>query len=91
MSLSFLFVLLFISLRTCGSPLTAALQTLSSMYCRVDRINNPIGLMLLCDTAFGKMYECPRDQYMTKAQTHSLHLPFSFSLSVPSSYYLSQF
>ncbi len=41
----------------------ADIMTLSSNYCRVTS-SAPEGLMLLCDTALGKQYECPRDQYM---------------------------
>jgi len=43
----------------------ADIMSLSSSYCRVDR-QNPVGCMLLFDTALGKMYECPRDEYMDK-------------------------
>jgi len=43
----------------------ADIMTLSSNYCRVTA-QSPVGLMLLCDTALGKQYECPRDKYMDK-------------------------
>jgi len=43
----------------------ADIMTLSSVYCRVTR-DNPIGFMLLVDTALGEMYECPKDKYMDK-------------------------
>ena len=44
----------------------ADIMTLSSMYCRTSP-SSPVGFMLLCDTALGKTYEAPRDQYMDKA------------------------
>jgi len=43
----------------------ADMMSLSSKYCRVTK-ENPIGCMLLCDVALGKMYEASRDQFMEK-------------------------
>jgi len=43
----------------------ADLASLSQIYCRVSP-SEPYGIMLLCDVALGKLYECPRDEYMEK-------------------------